>query len=180
VETAMLTQYLDELKTVNLAQGAGGRGGGGGRGGRGGPDGGGGRGGRGGEGGDSLGLGPGPGGPGGRGGGPEIKQLDLKAFLTGKTTAESAAAMVKASRLGDAEFRNSLNSKEALAKSDDPSSNWRVCWSRRRIKSGRNTRTPSARLKLRLAKESPPTGSVYSERRTIRMAPPRRASRTAW
>ena len=41
VETAMLTQYLDELKTVNLAQGAGGRGGGAGRGGPGGPGGGG-------------------------------------------------------------------------------------------------------------------------------------------
>jgi len=116
VETAMLTQYLDELKTVNLAQGAGGRGGGG----RGGP-GGGGRGGRGGDGGgDNLGLGPAPGGPGGRGGGPEIKELNLKAFLTGKTTAESAAAMVKASKLGDPAFRATLNSKDALAKSDDP------------------------------------------------------------
>ena len=120
VEIAMLTQYLDELKTVNLAQGAGGRGGGG-RGGPGGP-GGGGRGGRGGDqGGDNLGLGPAPGGPGGRGGGgPEIKELNLKAFLTGKTTAESAAAMVKASKLGDQAFRATLNSKEALTKSDDP------------------------------------------------------------
>jgi hypothetical protein len=108
------------LKTVNLAQGAGGRGGGG----RGGPGGGGGRGGggggqRGGGGGD-LGLGPGPGGRGGRGGGPEIKELNLKAFLTGKTTAESAATMVKASKLGDPAVRSSLNNKEALAKSDDP------------------------------------------------------------
>lgn len=117
VETAMLTQYLDELKTVNLAAGAGGRGAPGGRGGR---DGGGGRGGRGGGDDLGLGLGPAPGGPGGRGGGPEIKQLDLKAFLTGKTTAESAAAMVKASKLGDAAFRASLTNKDALAKSDDP------------------------------------------------------------
>ena len=62
----------------------------------------------------------GPGGPGGRGGGPDIKELNLKAFLTGKTTAESAAAMVKASRLGDPAVRASLNSKDALAKSDDP------------------------------------------------------------
>jgi len=122
VETAMLTQYLDELKTVNLAQGAGGRGGGapgGGRGGRGG----GGR--NGGGGGDDVGLGLGPagggrGGPGGRGGGPDIKELNLKAFLTGKTTAESAAAMVKASKLGDPAVRRSLNTKDALAKSDDP------------------------------------------------------------
>lgn len=115
VETAMLTQYLDELKTVNLAQGAGGRGGPGG-GGRGG-----GRGGRG--GGEEFGgpgMGPGPGGPGGRGGGPEIKELNLKAFLTGKTTAESAAAMVKASRLGDPAVRRALNTKDAVAKSDDP------------------------------------------------------------
>ncbi len=124
VETAMLTQYLDELKTVNLSAGAGGRGAPGGRGG--GPGGGGGRGGRGGGGGgDDVGLGLGPvqggrGGPGGRGAGPDIKQLDLKAFLTGKTTAESAAAMVKASKLGDAAFRASLNNKDALAKSDDP------------------------------------------------------------
>ena len=118
VETAMLTQYLDELKTVNLAQGAGGRGGGG-RGGPGGP-GGGGRGQRGGGGGDNLGLGPGPGGPGGRGGGPDTKELNLKAFLTGKTTAESAAAMVKASKLGDPSVRASLSNKDALAKSDDP------------------------------------------------------------
>ncbi len=119
VETAMLTQYLDELKTVNLAQGAGGRGGGG-RGGPGGADGGG-RGQRGaGRGGDNLGLGPGPGGPGGRGGGPDIKELNLKAFLTGKTTAESAAAMVKASKLGDPAVRASLSNKDALAKSDDP------------------------------------------------------------
>lgn len=114
VETAMLTQYLDELKTVNLAQGAGGRGGGG----RGGP--GGERGPRGGGGGDNLGLGPGPGGPGGRGGGPDIKELNLKAFLTGKTTAKSAAAMVKASKLGDPAVRASLSNKDALAKSDDP------------------------------------------------------------
>src|ERR1022692_2465608 len=71
--------------------GGGGRGGGG-RGGPGGPGGGGG-GMRGGEGSDNLGLGPGPGGPGGRGGGPDIKELNLKAFLTGKTTAESVAAM---------------------------------------------------------------------------------------
>ena len=118
VETAMLTQYLDELKTVNLAQGAGGRGGGG----RGGPGGGGGgRGQRGGgEGGDNLGLGPAPGGPGGRGGGSEIKELNLKAFLTGKTTAESAVAMVKASKLGDPAVRASLSNKDSLAKSDDP------------------------------------------------------------
>ena len=117
VETAMLTQYLDELKTVNLAQGAGGRGGGG----RGGPPAGGAGGGRGGRGGGGdVGLGLGPAGGGGRGGGPDIKQLDLKAFLTGKTTAESAAAMVKASKLGDAAFRQSLNNKDALAKSDDP------------------------------------------------------------
>jgi uncharacterized membrane protein YgcG len=118
VETAMLTHYLDELKNVNLAQGVGGRGGGGGRGGAGG-----GRGGRG--GGDFGGMGPGPGGPGpggpgGRGGGPDIKQLNLKALLTAKTTAESAAAMVKASKLGDPAVRASLNTKEALAKSDDP------------------------------------------------------------
>jgi len=108
VETAMMTQYLDELKTV----GAGGRGGPGGRG-RGG--GGGGRGERGG------GFG-GPGGPGGPGRGPvsDIKELNLKAFLTGKTTAESAATMVKASKLGDAAFRQSLKSKDAVAKSDDP------------------------------------------------------------
>jgi hypothetical protein len=120
VETAMLTQYLDELKTVNLAQGAGGRGGGG-RGGPGGPGGGGGRAQRGGGGGgDNLGLGPGPGGPGGRGAGPDIKELNLKAFLTGKTTAESAAAMVKASKLGDPAVRAGLKSKDALAKSDDP------------------------------------------------------------
>jgi uncharacterized membrane protein YgcG len=118
VETAMLTQYLDELKTVNLAQGAGGRGGGG-RGGPGGPGGGGGRGQRGG-GGDNLGLEPAPGRPGGRGGGPDIKELNLKAFLTGKTTAESAAAMVKASKLGDPTVRASLGNKDALAKSDDP------------------------------------------------------------
>ncbi len=118
VETAMLTQYLDELKTVNLAQGAGG-------GGRGGPPAGGrgagGRGGRGGGGEGFGGLGPGgPGGPGGRGGGPDIKELNLKAFLTGKTTAESAAALVKASKLGDPAVRASLNSKEAAVKSDDP------------------------------------------------------------
>jgi hypothetical protein len=113
VETAMLTQYLDELKTVNLAQGAGGRGGGG----RGAP--GGGRGFRGG-GSDNLGLGPGPRGPGGRGGGPDIKEINLKAFLTGKTTEESAAAMVKASKLGDPAVRLSLNNKDAIAKSDDP------------------------------------------------------------
>jgi hypothetical protein len=117
VETAMLAQYLDELKTVNLAQGAGGRGGGGGGGGRGGA-----RGGRGGgEGLDGPGMGPGgPGGPGGRGAGPDIKEINLKPFLTGKTTAESAAAMVKASKLGDPAVRRELNSKEALAKSDDP------------------------------------------------------------
>jgi len=115
VETAMLTQYLDELKTVNLAA----TGGGGGRGG-GGPGGGGGRGGRGG-GGDMGGPGPGgPGGPGGRGGPPDIKEINLKAFLTGKTTAESASAMVKASKLGDPAFRATLNSKDAIAKSDDP------------------------------------------------------------
>ena len=110
VETAMLTQYLDELRTVNLAQGAGGRGGGGGRGGRG-------VGGRGGDGLGGPGLGPGFG---GRGGGPDIKELNLKAFLTRKTTAESAAAMVKTSRLRDPDVRRSLNAKEALAKSDDP------------------------------------------------------------
>jgi len=113
VETAMLTQYLDELKTVNLAQSGGGRGGGGG--GRGG--------GRGGRGSGDIpgpGFGPGGPGPGGRGGGPDIKELNLKAFLTGKTTAESAAAMVKASKLGDPAVRASLASKDALAKSDDP------------------------------------------------------------
>ena len=117
VETAMLTQYMDELKTVNLA-GGGGRGGppGGGRGGRGGE-----RGERGGGGGDFGGGGfGGPGGPGGRGGGPDIKEINLKAFLTGKTTAESVAAMVKASKLGDPAVRAGLNSKDAIAKSDDP------------------------------------------------------------
>jgi hypothetical protein len=66
-------------------------------------------------------MGPGgPGGPGGRGAGPDIKEINLKPFLTGKTTAESAAAMVKASKLGDPAVRRALNSKEALAKSDDP------------------------------------------------------------
>lgn len=110
VETAMLTQYLDELKTVNLATPAG-RGGG--RGGDGG--------GRGGGGSDGGGFGGGRGGPGGPGGGgPDIKELNLKAFLTGKTTAESADTLVKASKLGDPAVRNSLNSKEAAAKSDDP------------------------------------------------------------
>lgn len=119
VETAMLTQYLDELKTVNLAATGGGRGGpggpGGGRGGRGGGPGGdfGGPGG-------GPGMGGGPGGPGGPGGAPDIKEINLKAFLTGKTTAESAAAMVKASKLGDPAVRATLNSKDALAKSDDP------------------------------------------------------------
>ncbi len=115
VETAMLTQYLDELKTVNLAAtGGGGRGGGPGGGGRGGRGGG--------PGGDpgGMGMGPGPGGPGGRGGPPDIKEINLKAFLTGKTTAESAATMVKASKLGDPAFRASLNTKDAVAKSDDP------------------------------------------------------------
>ena len=110
VETAMLTEYLDELKAVNLAQGAGGFGGFGGRGqrgGRGGPPP------EGGRGGEGFGF------P-GRGGGPDIKELNLKAFLTGKTTAESAAAMVKASKLADPAFRATLNSKEAVAKSDDP------------------------------------------------------------
>lgn len=100
VETAMLTQYLDELKTVNLAQGAGGRGGRG-------------------RGGDEFG-GPGPGFGGPGRGGPEIKELNLKAFLTGKTTEESAAAMLKASKLGDPAFRATLSTKEAAAKSDDP------------------------------------------------------------
>ena len=116
VETAMLTEYLDELKTVNLAQGAGGRGGIPGGGGRGGGGRGGGRG----EFGGGGDFGPGPGGPAGRGGGPEIKELNLKAFLTGKTTAESASAIVKASKLGDPAVRASLNSKDAVAKSDDP------------------------------------------------------------
>ncbi len=112
VEVAVLTRYLDELKTVNLAGGIGRGGFGGGRGGLGG--------GRGGPGAGMEGrLGPGPGGA-GRGGGPEIKTIDLKAFLTGKTTAESVAAMVKASKLGDPAFRASLNSKEAAAKSTDP------------------------------------------------------------
>jgi hypothetical protein len=116
VETAMLTQYLDELKTVNLAQGAGGRGGGG----RGMPEGGGRGGRRGREDVPEPGMGRGPGGPGGPGGGPEIKELNLKAFLTGKTTAESAAAMVKASKLGDPAVRANLTGKDALARSDDP------------------------------------------------------------
>ncbi|HVW09890.1 MAG TPA: S46 family peptidase [Bryobacteraceae bacterium] len=111
VETAMMTQYLDELKTVNLAQGAGGFGGRGGVGGRGG---------RGRAGDDFGGPGPGFGGPGPGRGGPEIKEVNLKAFLTGKTTEESAAAMVKGSKLGDPAFRATLNTKEAAAKSDDP------------------------------------------------------------
>ncbi len=115
VEIAVLTRYMDELKTVNLAATGGGRGGGPG-GGRGGPGGG-----RGGDMGGGPGMVPGPGGPGGgRGNGPDIKEINLKAFLTGKTTAESVTAMVKGSKLADPAVRASLNSKEALAKSDDP------------------------------------------------------------
>jgi hypothetical protein len=115
VETAMLSQYLDELKTVNLAaspgRGGGGPGGpGGGRGGPGGPGGG--------FGGDFGGGRGGPGGPGG--GGPDVKEVPIKQFLTGKTTTESAEALVKASKLGDPAVRLSLNTKETVAKSDDP------------------------------------------------------------